>query len=180
MSIDLIYHPLVHARECPLDLKEAISSICFAAPRCADLPELLQVQLAFAGKYGKEFVAAATELRPECGVNRQVIQFIITYDHVQDCKLHFMHHSMLLNTSLHLQLIELLSIRAPAPDVKLKVLKEIAEEHELEWDPSASETELLKTHEDLLVCFTSDLHSSVILMIVTLHVFNFCSMDQHN
>ncbi|RAL40641.1 hypothetical protein DM860_006711 [Cuscuta australis] len=111
--------PIIEAqRECPLDLKEAISSICFAAPRCADLPELLQVQMSFAGKYGKEFVAAATELRPECGVNRQ--------------------------------LIELLSIRAPAPEVKLKVLKEIAEEHELDWDPSASESELLKPHEDLL------------------------------
>lgn len=59
-------------RECPLDLKEAISSICFAAPRCADLPELLQVQMLFAHKYGKEFVAAAAELMPDCGVNRQV------------------------------------------------------------------------------------------------------------
>ncbi|KAL0392325.1 UNVERIFIED_CONTAM: ist1 [Sesamum radiatum] len=112
--------PIIEAqRECPLDLKEAISSLCFAAPRCADLPELLQVQMMFAGKYGKEFVSAATELRPECGVNRQ--------------------------------LIELLSVRAPAPDVKLKLLKEIAEEHELDWDPSASEGELLKPHEDLLV-----------------------------
>ncbi|KAL0366435.1 UNVERIFIED_CONTAM: ist1 [Sesamum radiatum] len=111
--------PIIEAqRECPLDLKEAISSLCFAAPRCADLPELLQVQMMFAGKYGKEFVSAATELRPECGVNRQ--------------------------------LVELLSVRAPAPDVKLKLLKEIAEEHELEWDPSASEGELLKPHEDLL------------------------------
>ncbi|XP_031096015.1 IST1 homolog [Ipomoea triloba] len=105
-------------RECPLDLKEAISSICFAAPRCADVTELVQVQMLFAGKYGKEFVAAATELMPECGVNRQ--------------------------------LIELLSVRAPGPDVKLKLLKEIALEHELEWDPSVSETELLKPHEDLL------------------------------
>ncbi|XP_050213341.1 uncharacterized protein LOC126664821 [Mercurialis annua] len=105
-------------RECPLDLKEAISSICFAAPRCADLTELLQVQMLFAAKYGKEFVAAASELMPECGVNRQ--------------------------------LIELLSVRAPSPDVKLKLLKEIAEEHELDWDPAASETELLKKHEDLL------------------------------
>ncbi|KAG8377361.1 hypothetical protein BUALT_Bualt08G0025100 [Buddleja alternifolia] len=111
--------PIIEAqRECPLDLKEAISSVCFAAPRCADLPELLQVQMLFAGKYGKEFVAAASELMPECGVNRQ--------------------------------LVELLSIRAPAPDVKLKLLKEIAEEHELDWDPSASESELLKPHEDLL------------------------------
>ncbi|KAG9157593.1 hypothetical protein Leryth_023892 [Lithospermum erythrorhizon] len=64
------------------------------------------------------FVAAATELRPECGVNRQ--------------------------------LIEMLSIRAPPPEVKLKLLKEIAEEYQLDWDPIASETELLKPHEDLL------------------------------
>ncbi|KAD6119480.1 hypothetical protein E3N88_10751 [Mikania micrantha] len=111
--------PIIEAqRECPLDLKEAISSLCFAAPRCADLPELIQVQMAFSSKYGKEFVAAATELMPECGVNRQ--------------------------------LIEHLSVRAPAPDVKLNLLKEIAEEHELDWDPTASETELLKPHEDLL------------------------------
>nr|GMD94084.1 IST1-like protein [Ipomoea batatas] len=114
--------PIIEAqRECPLDLKEAISSVCFAAPRCADVTELVQVQMLFAGKYGKEFVAAATELMPECGVNRQ--------------------------------LIELLSVRAPGPDVKLKLLKEIALEHELEWDPSVSETELSKPHEDLLVCF---------------------------
>ncbi|CAA3029515.1 Spindle pole body [Olea europaea subsp. europaea] len=111
--------PIIEAqRECPLDLKEAISSVCFAAPRCADLPELLQVQMLFAGKYGKEFVSSATELMPECGVNRQ--------------------------------LVELLSVRTPDPNVKLKLLKEIAEEHELDWDPSASETELLKPHEDLL------------------------------
>ncbi|KAG4200994.1 hypothetical protein ERO13_A05G248700v2 [Gossypium hirsutum] len=105
-------------RECPLDLKEAISSVCFAAPRCADLPELLQVQMLFASKYGKEFISAATELRPDCGVNRQ--------------------------------LIELLSIRVPSPEVKLKILKEIAEEHELEWDPAATESEFFKPHEDLL------------------------------
>ncbi|XP_010937030.1 uncharacterized protein [Elaeis guineensis] len=105
-------------RECPLDLKEAISSICFAAPRCADLPELQQVQMLFAAKYGKEFVAAATELMPDCGVNRQII--------------------------------ELLSVRAPSVEAKLKLLKEIAEEHELDWDPSASETEFLKPHDDLL------------------------------
>ncbi|XVE55065.1 hypothetical protein DITRI_Ditri03aG0131200 [Diplodiscus trichospermus] len=90
-------------RECPLDLKEAISSVCFAAPRCADLPELLQVQMLFISKYGKEFVSAATELRPDCGVNRQ-----------------------------------------------LKLLKEIAEEHELDWDPTPTETEFSKPHEDLL------------------------------
>ncbi|KAI5002541.1 hypothetical protein ZWY2020_027191 [Hordeum vulgare] len=111
--------PLIEAqKECPIDLKEAISSICFAAPRCSDLPELIQVQMMFATKYGKEFVAAATELMPDCGVNRQII--------------------------------ELLSIRPPPVDIKMKLLKEIAEEHEIDWDPSATETEYLKPHEDLL------------------------------
>ncbi|OIW07799.1 hypothetical protein TanjilG_31991 [Lupinus angustifolius] len=111
--------PIIESqRECPLDLKEAISSVCFAAPRCADLPELLQVQFLFGAKYGKEFLSAATELRPDCGVNRQ--------------------------------LIELLSVRAPLPEKKLKLLKEIAVEHDLDWDPAPSETEFFKKHEDLL------------------------------
>lgn len=61
-------------RECPLDLKEAISSVCFAAPRCSDLIELQQVQILFVSKYGKEFVAAASELKPDSGVNRKVYQ----------------------------------------------------------------------------------------------------------
>ncbi|KAK4253018.1 hypothetical protein QN277_010856 [Acacia crassicarpa] len=111
--------PIIESqRECPLDLKEAISSICFTAPRCADLPELLQVQLLFASKYGKEFVSAATELMPDCGVNRQ--------------------------------LVELLSVHPPPPDKRLNLLKEIAAEHEIDWDPAASETELFKKQEDLL------------------------------
>ncbi|XP_019190474.1 PREDICTED: uncharacterized protein LOC109184865 [Ipomoea nil] len=45
------------------------------------------------------------------------------------------------------QLIELLSVRAPGPDVKLKLLKEIALEHELEWDPSA-----WKDNKDAVSC----------------------------
>ncbi|MED6122315.1 hypothetical protein PIB30_038705 [Stylosanthes scabra] len=123
--------PIIEAqRECPLDLKEAISSVCFAAPRCADLPELIQVQQAFAAKYGKEFLSAATELRPDCGVNRQ--------------------------------LIELLSVRAPSPEKKLNLLKEIAVEHEIEWDPAASETEFFKKHEDLLNGPTQFVGSNVV------------------
>lgn len=55
-----------------MDLKEAISSLIYASPRCADLPELIQIRTLFTAKYGKEFVASATELRPDCGVNRRV------------------------------------------------------------------------------------------------------------
>ncbi|XP_024395640.1 uncharacterized protein [Physcomitrium patens] len=67
--------PIIEAQKnCPLDLKEAISSLIFASPRCSDLPELLQIRQLFAAKYGKEFAAAAAELRPDCGVNRRIIE----------------------------------------------------------------------------------------------------------
>lgn len=52
---------------------------------------------------------------------------------------------------LFMQLIELLSVRAPAPETKLKLLKEIAEEYNLDWNPAATETEFFKQPEDLLV-----------------------------
>lgn len=61
-----------HSRECPADLKEGIASLIFAAPRCAEIPELVAIRDIFQKKYGKDFVSAATDLRPNCGVNRLV------------------------------------------------------------------------------------------------------------
>ncbi|CAN6480828.1 unnamed protein product [Victoria cruziana] len=61
-------------RGCPVDLKEGISSLIFAAPRCADIPELQKITKLVEKKYGKEFVAGAAELRPDCGVNRSLIE----------------------------------------------------------------------------------------------------------
>ncbi|XP_031494493.1 uncharacterized protein LOC116260352 isoform X2 [Nymphaea colorata] len=61
-------------RGCPIDLKEGISSLIFAAPRCADIPELQKISKLVEKKYGKEFVAGAAELRPDCGVNRSLIE----------------------------------------------------------------------------------------------------------
>ncbi|KAF9622263.1 hypothetical protein IFM89_030305 [Coptis chinensis] len=105
-------------RDCPADLKEGISSLIFAAPRCSDIPELQQLRTIFEKKYGKEFVNAATELRPNCGVNRT--------------------------------LIEKLSVRTPTGEVKLKLMKEIAKEYQIAWDPTESEKELLKLPEELI------------------------------
>ncbi|KAH7440551.1 hypothetical protein KP509_04G112400 [Ceratopteris richardii] len=105
-------------KQCPIDLREAIASLIFAAPRCSDVPELLQVRNLLSAKFGKEFVIAAAELRPDCGVNRVVI--------------------------------EKLSVKAPSGEVKLKLMKDIADEHNFDWDPSATESELLKAPEDLL------------------------------
>ncbi|XP_022927973.1 filaggrin isoform X1 [Cucurbita moschata] len=67
--------PMIESQKnCPIDLKESVSSVIFASPRCADIPELLDVRKHFKAKYGKEFVSAAVELRPECGVNRMLVE----------------------------------------------------------------------------------------------------------
>ncbi|GER43858.1 regulator of Vps4 activity in the MVB pathway protein [Striga asiatica] len=105
-------------RECPTELREAVASIIFSAPRCSDLPDLLIVKNLFASKYGKEFIAAASELRPDTSVNRTII--------------------------------EKLSVSAPPVHLKLKVLKEIALECNINWDSSATEAEFSKKPEDLL------------------------------
>ncbi|KAK9129305.1 hypothetical protein Sjap_009792 [Stephania japonica] len=103
-------------RECPVDLKEGISSLIFAAPRCSEIPELQKIRSIFEKKYGKDFVSAAMELRPDCGVNRT--------------------------------LIEKLSVRRPTGEVKIKLMKEIAKEYQIEWDATESEKELLKPPEE--------------------------------
>ncbi|KAI4373294.1 hypothetical protein MLD38_011431 [Melastoma candidum] len=59
---------------CPEELKEAVSSLIFVAPRCGDLPELQEVYRTLASRYGKEFAARAIELRNGCAVSPKIIQ----------------------------------------------------------------------------------------------------------
>ncbi|KAI4347023.1 hypothetical protein L6164_007874 [Bauhinia variegata] len=67
--------PMIESQKnCPIDLKEAISSVIFASPRCADIPELMDVKKHIIAKYGKDFVSSAVELRPDCGVNRMLVE----------------------------------------------------------------------------------------------------------
>ncbi|XP_004497086.1 uncharacterized protein [Cicer arietinum] len=67
--------PIIESqKECPSELREAIASIIFAAPRCSDIPDLLHIKNLFTTKYGKEFVSAISELRPDSGVNRTIIE----------------------------------------------------------------------------------------------------------
>ncbi|KAG9147334.1 hypothetical protein Leryth_025199 [Lithospermum erythrorhizon] len=67
--------PIIESQKnCPIDLKEAIASLIFASPRCGDIPELVDVQKHFIAKYGKDFVTAAIELRPNCGVSRLLVE----------------------------------------------------------------------------------------------------------
>ncbi|EER99304.1 uncharacterized protein LOC8064444 [Sorghum bicolor] len=105
-------------KECPADLKEGICSLIFAAPRCSELPELGRMRDIFEKKYGKDFVSAAVDLRPDAAVNNL--------------------------------LIEKLSVKKPSGQIKLKVLKDIAKEHQIDWDTTESEQELLKPPEELI------------------------------
>jgi len=66
------------------------------------------------------------------------------------------------------QIIEKLSVRAPSGDVKLKLMKEIATEHDVDWDPTDTEAELMKSHEDLLVRPIFDPVSSVLMLFILL------------
>ncbi|XP_041996511.1 IST1-like protein [Salvia splendens] len=77
-------------RECPTELREAVASIIFSAPRCSDLPDLFQVRNLFAAKYGKEFIAAASELRPDTSVNRTIIEKLSVIAPPTDVKLNIL------------------------------------------------------------------------------------------
>ncbi|XP_010526826.1 PREDICTED: uncharacterized protein LOC104804285 [Tarenaya hassleriana] len=105
-------------RECPADLKEGIASVIFAAPRCSEIPELADLRDTFEKKYGRDFVSAATDLRPSCGVNRM--------------------------------LVDKLSVRNSSGEFKLKIMKEIAKEFQVDWDTTESEQELLKPPEEVI------------------------------
>ncbi|KAF8010209.1 hypothetical protein BT93_J0983 [Corymbia citriodora subsp. variegata] len=60
--------------ECPEELKEAVSSLTFAASRCGDFPELQGIRTVITKIYGKEFEARAVELRKDSGVNPRIIE----------------------------------------------------------------------------------------------------------
>ncbi|KAE8675938.1 S-adenosyl-L-methionine-dependent methyltransferases superfamily protein, putative isoform 1 [Hibiscus syriacus] len=67
--------PIIESQKnCPTDLKEAISSVIFASARCEEIPELKDVSKHFTAKYGKEFTSSALELRPNCGVGRMLVE----------------------------------------------------------------------------------------------------------
>ncbi|KAH9311515.1 hypothetical protein KI387_026550, partial [Taxus chinensis] len=61
-------------RDCPQDIKEAVSSLIFAAARCAEVPELQALRGIFATRYGDEFAIAARESLPACDVSQQIIE----------------------------------------------------------------------------------------------------------
>lgn len=71
-------HLIEQERECPDELKEAASSMLYAASRCGDFPELQEIRNILTSRFGKEFTARSIELRNNCGVNLTMIQKLST------------------------------------------------------------------------------------------------------
>ncbi|MFS7921266.1 putative vacuolar protein sorting-associated protein Ist1 [Helianthus anomalus] len=72
--------PIIKSQKtCAIDLKEAVTSVICAAPRCSDIFELYDVRRQFTAKYGKYFVSAAIELHPDCGVSRMVSWMLMSW-----------------------------------------------------------------------------------------------------
>ncbi|CAA0814373.1 Regulator of Vps4 activity in the MVB pathway protein [Striga hermonthica] len=63
-----------NSRECPAELKETVSTLIFAASRCADFPELQEIRVLFTSKFGKEFAKSSVELENNCTVYPKMIQ----------------------------------------------------------------------------------------------------------
>lgn len=59
-------------RECPEELREAISGLIFAASRFGEFPELQQLRDIFTSRYGKDFTVQCVELSKNCGVHPKV------------------------------------------------------------------------------------------------------------
>ena len=60
---------MIESQNCPINLKEAVSSVIATTPRWSDTQELEDVKKHVASKYGKECVSSVVVLRPGCGVN---------------------------------------------------------------------------------------------------------------
>ncbi|OMP09445.1 hypothetical protein COLO4_05463 [Corchorus olitorius] len=78
---------LQNNKKCPDELKEAITSLIFAASRCGELPELEKIRGLLASRYGKELETRAVELRNNCGVNPKIVKKLSTRRPNLDCKL---------------------------------------------------------------------------------------------
>ncbi|CAN6923590.1 unnamed protein product [Brassica oleracea] len=54
-----------------------VASVLFTSQRLSDVPELSEIVKQFTTKYGKDFATSAIELRPDSGVSRLLICFIL-------------------------------------------------------------------------------------------------------
>ncbi|EXB97158.1 hypothetical protein L484_008648 [Morus notabilis] len=76
--------------ECPEELKEATSSLIYAASRCGEFPELQKIREVLTPKFGKDFATRAVELRNNCEVNPKIVQKFSTRRSSLESRLKFL------------------------------------------------------------------------------------------
>lgn len=112
-------------KEPPVDLEEAVASVVFASGRASDLVELATVKRVVQSKYGKEFVARCSA------------------------------YETALESKVNRRLFDSLDSKPPEPILKLKMLEQIAQEHQVEWDPEQSADLVLTQNKDKIDDITS-------------------------
>nr|XP_043609861.1 uncharacterized protein LOC122581674 [Erigeron canadensis] len=75
------------ANDCPEELKEAASSILYAAPRCGEFPELQEIRRILTTLFGRDFADGSIDLRSNCGVNQKIIQKLSPKQSSLECRL---------------------------------------------------------------------------------------------
>ncbi|XP_071686441.1 uncharacterized protein [Rutidosis leptorrhynchoides] len=78
---------LEQSNDCPEELKEAASSMLYAAPRCGEFPELQEIRGLLTTRFGKEFANNAIELRSNCIVSQKMIQKLSSKQSSLECRM---------------------------------------------------------------------------------------------
>lgn len=115
----LVRMPMIEKskKEPPVELVEAVTSLIFASGRVTDLPELLTIKRVLQGKYGKDYVARCSA------------------------------YETALDSGVNRRLFDSLDVKSPDPMFKLRMLEQIAEEHNVNWEPDeATEQMIVQSH----------------------------------
>jgi len=96
-----------HSKSIPEDMQEALASIVYAAQRCSSqLPELAKVRDQLGHKYGRDWIQRAQN------------------------------DATCVQEKVSPRLVDSLAIRAPPAERKMELLADIAQEFNVDWDPS--------------------------------------------
>lgn len=112
-------HLIEQERVCPDELREATSSLLYAASRCGDFPELQEIRTVLTSRFGKEFAARAIEVRNNCGVNLTMMQKLSTRMPVLEIRVKVL-KEIAAENSIVLQLEETTSVSTEVYNSKTK------------------------------------------------------------
>ena len=112
-------------RECPDELKEAISSLIFAASKCGEFQELAKISSMLTKRFGKEFATNVVDLCNNCGVCPKVeLAYYVIVTFAYFLLICFLFSNLIIYGFY--KIVSKLSTHRPNTERKLEMLKEIA------------------------------------------------------